>query len=589
MRSKGKSRIKRSKVSRKRTQRKTNKGAKRSNNDLKKFKKLENKLEKLHMNNASNKEIDETSKHLADLLKKIKKSRVNKGKKSRVKTKGSKKKKKITKRKSQRGGSTPAMELRGMYPEGLQGAGKQSHRSLPQPVRPTPAGHPADYHARPAREAPEERRTQRFLPSTVTLRPPREMWHGRPAGGTGGAESAGFRADYDEDDDDEDLYVCENDVRGCGFRGTYEEVEAHELSCPHAPRPAREAPDEYAAHGADGSVPRRQAAADRGGELEMKIAMEEERDDQMLEQYFTDEPGVLSIYAEAKARQEERQRMYDTKTRGMSPQDRGDMLNEREAELEKMIAKRAEKDRELAEEEAAEQVARAEKKARAEKEKAPDEYAAHGADGLLSTTVGYDRGLTGERRWVQCQLTHDRISGTTTLFLGNPDEAGTADPPATLTFDFSEAGTRFFTDREGGRDYLLMMIKSPPLGSIKLKFDNQTIFDNFSREFAARKSVGAAASTAAPSKKHKKRKKEPMPILRSHKGTGDPDDAAAPEREPQQSAVRDELVGLKLIPLIKHAKEIGVDEDELDHVQDKDDVIELILAHISKGKESSAD
>ena len=104
MRSKGKSRIKRSKVSRKRTQRKT-KGAKRSNNDLKKFKKLENKLEKLHMNNASNKEIDETSKHLADLLKKIKKSRVNKGKKSRVKTKGSKRKKKITKRKLQRGGT----------------------------------------------------------------------------------------------------------------------------------------------------------------------------------------------------------------------------------------------------------------------------------------------------------------------------------------------------------------------------------------------------------------------------------------------------------------------------------------------------
>ena len=43
----------------------------KSNNDLKKFKKLEKKLEKLFMTNASKKEIDKTSKQLADLQKKM--------------------------------------------------------------------------------------------------------------------------------------------------------------------------------------------------------------------------------------------------------------------------------------------------------------------------------------------------------------------------------------------------------------------------------------------------------------------------------------------------------------------------------------
>ena len=43
----------------------------KSNTDLKKFKKLEKKLEKLYMNNASKKEIDKTSKQLANLQKKM--------------------------------------------------------------------------------------------------------------------------------------------------------------------------------------------------------------------------------------------------------------------------------------------------------------------------------------------------------------------------------------------------------------------------------------------------------------------------------------------------------------------------------------
>ena len=47
----------------------TKKGSK-SNTDLKKFKKLEKKLEKLYMNNASKREIDKTSKQLANLQKK---------------------------------------------------------------------------------------------------------------------------------------------------------------------------------------------------------------------------------------------------------------------------------------------------------------------------------------------------------------------------------------------------------------------------------------------------------------------------------------------------------------------------------------
>lgn len=43
----------------------------KSNTDLKKFKKLEKKLEKLYMNNASKREIDKTSKQLANLQKKM--------------------------------------------------------------------------------------------------------------------------------------------------------------------------------------------------------------------------------------------------------------------------------------------------------------------------------------------------------------------------------------------------------------------------------------------------------------------------------------------------------------------------------------
>ncbi len=50
----------------------------KSNNDLKKFKKLEKKLEKLFMTNASKKEIDETSKQLADLQKKMIKTKKKK-------------------------------------------------------------------------------------------------------------------------------------------------------------------------------------------------------------------------------------------------------------------------------------------------------------------------------------------------------------------------------------------------------------------------------------------------------------------------------------------------------------------------------
>lgn len=43
----------------------------KSNTDLKKFKKLEKKLEKLYVNNASKREIDKTSKQLANLQKKM--------------------------------------------------------------------------------------------------------------------------------------------------------------------------------------------------------------------------------------------------------------------------------------------------------------------------------------------------------------------------------------------------------------------------------------------------------------------------------------------------------------------------------------
>jgi len=50
----------------------------KSNNDLKKFKKLEKKLEKLFMTNASKKEIDKTSKQLADLQKKMIKTKKKK-------------------------------------------------------------------------------------------------------------------------------------------------------------------------------------------------------------------------------------------------------------------------------------------------------------------------------------------------------------------------------------------------------------------------------------------------------------------------------------------------------------------------------
>ncbi len=50
---------------------KRTKKSSKSKDDLKKFKKLQKKLEKLLMNSASKKEIDKTSKQLADLQKKM--------------------------------------------------------------------------------------------------------------------------------------------------------------------------------------------------------------------------------------------------------------------------------------------------------------------------------------------------------------------------------------------------------------------------------------------------------------------------------------------------------------------------------------
>ena len=59
----------------KRTKRtKRTKKSSKSKDDLKRFKKLQQKLEKLLMNNASTKEIDKISKQLADLQKKMIKS-----------------------------------------------------------------------------------------------------------------------------------------------------------------------------------------------------------------------------------------------------------------------------------------------------------------------------------------------------------------------------------------------------------------------------------------------------------------------------------------------------------------------------------
>ena len=55
----------------KRSNRKRSKKSTKSNNDLKRFKTLQKKLEKLFMNNASYKEIDETSRKLANLQKKM--------------------------------------------------------------------------------------------------------------------------------------------------------------------------------------------------------------------------------------------------------------------------------------------------------------------------------------------------------------------------------------------------------------------------------------------------------------------------------------------------------------------------------------
>lgn len=56
----------------KRTKRtKRTKKSSKSKDDLKRFKKLQKKLEKLLMTNASKKEIDKTSKQLADLQKKM--------------------------------------------------------------------------------------------------------------------------------------------------------------------------------------------------------------------------------------------------------------------------------------------------------------------------------------------------------------------------------------------------------------------------------------------------------------------------------------------------------------------------------------
>ena len=61
-------------TNRKRTNRKRTKRTKKSsksNNDLKRFKTLQKRLEKLFMNNASKKEIDKTSRQLANLQKKM--------------------------------------------------------------------------------------------------------------------------------------------------------------------------------------------------------------------------------------------------------------------------------------------------------------------------------------------------------------------------------------------------------------------------------------------------------------------------------------------------------------------------------------
>ena len=79
MRKKRVKRTNRKRTNRKRTNRRTNikrtKKSSKSNNDLKRFKTLQKKLEKLFMNNASYKEIDKTSKQLdrvwADLQKKM--------------------------------------------------------------------------------------------------------------------------------------------------------------------------------------------------------------------------------------------------------------------------------------------------------------------------------------------------------------------------------------------------------------------------------------------------------------------------------------------------------------------------------------